>query len=99
LRKKDSCNQMQHPQHQEILTFLVENNEEILEDIKSNVLLLLEEVDLEDAVQETLKDYLISKFELNYLEVFDIIDNIEKEPFKSLYYRIEYYNKKGTTLH
>ena len=90
---------MKHPEHDTILTFLVENNEEILEDIKSNVLLLLEEVDLDDAVKETLKEYLIEKFELNYLEVFDIIDDVEREPLKGLYYRLEYYNQKGTVFH
>lgn len=76
---------------EEIITFLVENNGEILKEITPLVLSTLDDGDFDDVVQDALKEYLLVKFELNYLEVFEILDEVQIEPLKSLYYLEEYY--------
>lgn len=88
---------------EQVITFLVENNQDILYKIVDYVRQEMEYSDdaLEDIVREALKVILEEHFDLNFVEIYDILndDITYKEPFNSLYFRKELYDSNKNTLH
>lgn len=91
-----------HTKH-DVITFLVENNEDILYQISEYVNQQLEASndDLDDIVLAALTDIVQEHFDINYIDITEILeeDEIKKDPFYSLYFREELYVTNTNTLH